>query len=378
MFFIYKYRIINLLRVRAQLFWCLAFPVILGTFFYLSFGNIINSTEILNTIPVAVVEVKATEQGDNFKAMLDELAKEDAKYLDVKYTTLKEAEALLENSEVDGIIKIDETITLAVKGKGINESILKSIIDQYLQIEHTITAIAEERPQQLEAAIKAASQDISLNKEVFISNAAVDTIAQYFYVLIAMACMYGGFTGLDNTMTLQANLSSLGIRRCVAPTKKMKLMLGDFLAGVTMQFINVLILLAYLVFALRIDFGNQIGFILLTSFVGTLTGVAFGSTVGIVLKTGRGFKETIVAMSGVFLCFLAGMMYGDMGDIIEHKAPIINRINPAALLKDAFYCLNVFDNHNRYFRNIISLLVIAALMCVTSILIMRREKYASI
>lgn len=41
-------------------------------------------------------------------------------------------------------------------------------------------------------------------------------------------------------------------------------------------------------------------------------------------------------------------MFGGMKNVIEQHCPVINRINPASVLSDAFYCLSVYDDAVRY------------------------------
>ena len=65
-------------------------------------------------------------------------------------------------------------------------------------------------------------------------------------------------------------------------------------------------------------------------------------------------------------------------DIVEKNAPFINRINPAALISDAFYCINVYDDLKRYYRNLITLAVMSVVLVTASFLLIRRESYDSI
>ena len=50
----FKYSFLLLIRNKVELFWLLAFPIILGTFFYFAFGNLYDTTERFSEIPVAV------------------------------------------------------------------------------------------------------------------------------------------------------------------------------------------------------------------------------------------------------------------------------------------------------------------------------------
>ncbi|MFR5190429.1 MAG: hypothetical protein ACLTEH_04200 [Clostridia bacterium] len=58
--------------------------------------------------------------------------------------------------------------------------------------------------------------------------------------------------------------------------------------------------------------------------------------------------------------------------------PILNKINPAGMITDGFYALYYYDTLNRYWVNVISLLIFAAIMIALSITSLRRQKYDSI
>ncbi|MGL5514055.1 MAG: hypothetical protein ACRDBM_12570, partial [Sporomusa sp.] len=100
--------------------------------------------------------------------------------------------------------------------------------------------------------------------------------------------------------------------------------------------------------------------------------------IGTVVKASENVKISIIVAVTLVLSFLCGLMYDNIPSIVNEQFPILNRINPAALIKDSFYCLSVYDTYTRYFLNIISIFVISFVMLAVSALILRREKYASI
>ena len=69
---------------------------------------------------------------------------------------------------------------------------------------------------------------------------------------------------------------------------------------------------------------------------------------------------------------------GTMKDIVEKSVPFVNRINPASLISDAFYCINVYDDMTRYYRNLITLAVMCMVLVMASFFMVRRERYDSI
>lgn len=374
----YKYGFLNLVRNKSLMFWTLAFPLILGTFFKIAFGGVIATTETFSQIPVAIAAEDDSEASKYFLEMAENLSQGDDALLSPQYVGIEEAKKLLSDGVIDGIFQIDDEISLIVAKQGLNQSVLKSISDSYLQISSTVNNVARISPDLITQTIENLSDEIKINNEITLGKGETDTFLQYYYALIAMACMYGSTFGFAKVKEIQANMSSIAARRCVSPGKKITMILSDFAAAVTLQFLEVLIVLVYLVFCLGINFGEQWGFVVLASFVGTIAGVSYGIFIASVVKLNSAAAEGLLSMSSLFLCFLSGLMYGNMKNIIERNAPVINRINPAALLSDAFYCLTVYDNYSRYTQCIISLLVISAVFCGISAFVLRRKKYANI
>ena len=379
----FKYAFLTTIRNKSQLFWTLLFPILLGTLFHFAFNSIIENTESFSQIPVAIVTLEEGEVSDSFIEMAKQLSGSDEPLIKPQYIDSEQAEKLLQNGEIEGIFYIsnnidDSGIRLVVSEEGLNASVLKTISDSYLQTFSTVSNIARTRPDLISQVIAEINSELQMNQEIALGRGETDTFLNYFYALIAMQCLFACYQGFYRVVNIQANMSPLAARRCVSPVKKMSMILVDFIASVFAQFILLLIVLAYLAFILGVNFGEQWVFVLLTGFIGCITGVSFGMLVGSVFKGSQRSAEGLLTALSLFLCFLSGLMVQNMKSIIEHYAPVINRINPAALLSDAFYCLVVYDNYSRYMRNIISLLIISALFCALSILRLRRKRYASI
>ena len=80
----------------------------------------------------------------------------------------------------------------------------------------------------------------------------------------------------------------------------------------------------------------------------------------------------------MFLSVLSGMMGVTLKYVIDKNIPIINLINPNNLITDGFYSLYYFDTLDRYFRDIIYLLIFTLICLIFSFFSLRREKYDSI
>lgn len=371
-----KYDVKVKLHNFNMLFWPLIFPLVLATFFYFTFGNMEEAD--FETVPAAVVMESDGTGSEAFTEFLDGIESDDAKLIRTQEMSEKKALKALKDKNVAGIFYAGETPSLTVGGVGIEESILQSLLESYLNGRQTMENIAYSHPEGIENAVKQMSDYQELVQQVSLGGRTTNGNAQFFYALIAMTCMYGCFIGFGSALTLQANLTALAARRCVTPTHKLKLILSEMLTSFGIHFINVIILLLYLKCVLRLQFDGQLPQMLLVSFVGCMIGVSMGIFISSASRQGEGIKIAILLGISMICSFLAGLMNSGMKDIVEKNCPVINRINPAALISDAFYCINVYDDPLRFRRSLVTLVIMSAVLTFGSFLLIRRERYDNI
>lgn len=372
---IFKYEFLNTIRQKELVFWMMCFPIILGTFFNLAFGNLYEKEEIFNEIPVAVAEIK---EDSVFREVMDSLSKGDSPLFKVQYTDMEEAEELLKNEDIKGIICVDDELSLSVAGNGLEQSIIKSFLEQYEAQKTIITDTAANNPEKLQNVIAALSADIDCIETKELSGGNMDEYVQYFQNLIAMVALFGTMVGLFAATSNEANLSAIGARKCVAPTHKLKSIVANLLAAFCAQVICVFISITYIVFILKIDMGDKIPIMYLSGAAGSLLGVSLGFFIGSIGRMSEGVKVGISTSFSMFCCFLSGLMVGNMKAVINQHCPVINKINPAAVISDLFYCLAVYDDYCRYMEKMVTLLIMSAVFTAGGFLLTRRKKYASI
>lgn len=378
----YSYRLKCIVRDKVVVFWTLIYPILLSTLFYLAFSNL-SSAEQFSKIKIAVVNNAEFQQNVAFQEAIKAVSHQDdiesISLFDVRYTSKEEGDKLLEDDEIKGYIYFDNGIKLMVKESGINQTIIKGFIDDFMQTSSTINTILSKEPQAIqEGILKGIGDRMDFLKEVAPNKSAPDIVVNYYYSLIAMACMFGGFWGLKEVTSIQADLSSQGARVNVAPTHKFKVFMVFILAATTFQLLVIFALLIYLTLVLKISFGSQLGYIILTCIVSTVTGVTFGTFIASVVKGGEGAKVGILVASSTFMSFLSGMMYDKMKYIINTKAPILGYLNPANLITDCFYSLYYYDTYTRFYKNIVMLCGFIVVFSLGTYLVLRRQKYASL
>lgn len=375
---IFLTRLKCLIRDKQTVFWTLFFPLVLATFFDMAFSNL-NNSETFHPIDIAVVQNAAYQQSTDLQSALQSASQGDDRIFNLTAVTKEEADSLLNDNKIQGYIDADPEITLVVKESGLNQNIIKAFLDNYRQTVSAVTSILKENPMAAQNGLFDAIADRQeYTKEVTGSSAQPNNVLNYFYTLIAMSCLYGGFWGMREVTDIQANLSSRAARVNTAPVHKAKVFLYSLCAALLIDFVEMLLLLAYLYFGLKIDFGNKAGFVLLTTFVGCIVGISFGAFISSLVKKGEGLKVAILIAASMVGSFLSGMMYQDMKYIIAQNVPVLSYLNPANLLTDAFYSLYYYDTYTRYALNMGALGIFAVVFCMITYLIIRRQKYASL
>ena len=385
-----KYTMLSTFRLKTTLFWTLAFPLLLATFMYMAFGNLFEKDEMFKTINVAVVE---SENDDALMSVLESLdvnhtdsaSKSDDRddrtnsfsyLINMKLMDDSAAQKALNNQKVTGIIYTEDA-SLVVDENSYNATILESILTQYKQQKDVFTNIAKTNPAALETAIAGLSDTTSEYKEISLSSGNQDEYTNYFYAVFAMSCLFSAFSSVSSTCWMLANTSPLGMRRCLTSTNKTILIISEYIMLLIIHFVVELISLLYIT-ALGVDFGNKYPAIIATLFFGCMIGLAMGIIIGALPKVNKECKIGISVAVGMFLSVMADLCASVIKDMVEHKFPIANRINPACLISDCFYSLNVYENYDRFFRNISIMGLESVILLTAAFILLRREKYASL
>lgn len=391
-----NYTLKTLFRDKMLIFWTFAFPLILGTFFSLAFSNI-EKSEQLDIIEIAVIKNEAYENRILLKEAIRTLSdeKNEDQLFHTKYVTEEKAKKLLQEEKIAGYIIVKDTPKVVVMTNGIDQTIIKQVVEEITTKEATLGQIVAKRMEQYsqEQSVEGIKNYnlwyASMNKEINeilekdttikdASNKNLSYTMIEFYTLIAMTCLYGGILGMIAINRNLANMSNKGKRVAVSKTPKVKLILSSALAAYITQLIGILLLFLYTIFVLKVDYGNHLFYCLLLAIIGCLAGLSLGIAIATLFKSSENTKIGIIISVTMLGCFLSGMMGITMKYIVDKNIPIINIINPASRITDGFYCLYYYDTLDRFYGSIISLLVFASIMFIISVWSLRRQQYDSI
>ena len=213
-------------------------------------------------------------------------------------------------------------------------------------------------------------------KEVSLGGREVSSVSPYYFALVAMACLYMCFLGETAAKRTQANISEIGKRICVSPVHRLKIVVSNGVSAYVISLVNITLIMAFLIKVVHgIDISVHPGYAVLTCMLGCLIGATFGVLIESIGKWSQNIKSAILIGASIFCAFLAGLMIGSMKDIIEKHVPVINRVNPAALIADSFYCICVYDDMERLRLNLLIMGIISLLFLLAAWLMTGRVRY---
>lgn len=376
----FKYEFLVCLRSKDVILWMLLFPVFLGTVFHIAFSNI-NSSNSFEAVPIAVV---MESENEAFRTVMDEITADDEPLFTVTFTDSEQAMDMLENNDVSGIMFVDDSVSVSVSGltSGTTINVKKTIVKSFAEQYNSTAAIIENTMKtditKLPAVVDSLSEQVSCNEQLPLTDGNTDNMLGYFYNLIAMVGLLGSNLGVYMAVDHQANLSTLGARRCCSPRRKFSSMVSSLLANFAAETICVSVSLTYLIFVLGIDFGTKIPYVYLAGILGGFLGTSFGFFVGSIGTKDGDTKSAMCIAFSLICCFFSGLMINTMKGMVDAVAPWFNDINPAAVISDAFYCLNIYDDYERFTVKIVTMLIMTVVFCLGGFLLTRRRRYASL
>lgn len=375
-----KYELLTCLRTKELIFWLILFPVLLGAFFKVAFGDLYEKETEISAIPVAIVE-----QAENtaFRKVAEQMSEGEDALLSAAYVSEETALQQLEAKEVKAVIYVDTKLSMkvnmaAIDSYDVEQTIVERFLEQYRMNETIIVDTAVNHPEKLEQVTDTLSKKISINENIPLTKGNTDVTLQFFNNLIAMVALLGSTTGLHIAMNRQGNLSAIGARRCCTPSNGLSSLLAGLCGSYVTQAIFVCFSISYLAFVLKVDFGSGLPMMYFAGIIGGITAVSMGFFVGSIGRISEGAKDALTTSVSLACCFFSGLMASNMKATVQRVAPWFNEINPAALISDSFYCLQIYDDYRRFTEKLVVMLLMTAVFAAGGFLLTRRQKYASL
>lgn len=371
-----------LLRNRGLVFWTLAFPILLGVLFKAALGGLM-TTQSFAPVPVAVVDSQEYRLSP-YKTAFDELSRgDDALVTVTSVATTAEGSSLLADDHVAGVVEvIGDEASLTVATGGMDQTILTLLLDEIAQrVDMVTTLMADEMapgedPQAVAAEImdRLAESGFTLKDA---SPSSMDPLMAEFFSLVAMAALYGGMFSGTLMNYAQPQLGAVGRRIGVAPTRKSVFVASGIIASYVVEFVGLVLLVVVCRFLFGIDFGSNWGLTLVVASAGALAGLSLGVAVSALVRGGENMKIGVLIGMTMLGALLAGMMGGGLRYRVDATAPLVNKVNPVALITDGFYTLYYHPGSDGLWADLGILLVISLVLIGASMLTLRRQRYDS-
>ncbi len=376
MFFnVFKNSFKILLRDKATVFWTIIFSILLAVMFKMAFSKL-DDIDKFEAIPIAVQE-QALED-EYFSEYITTIEKEEyVKIVKLEGKTederKEEVRKLLDEKTIVAFIENEESIVLGEGSSRVEETIIKSLMDGYIQNKSMIMNILKENPYTNLSDV--------LDFETYVkeeSNENMSMINTYFYTLVGMQALYSYIWGMRVMYMYEANLSTQGKRNSISPNDKRISVLASIFAAWILSILSSLIAVSFINFILEINIGSKVIPILFLLLLGTLTGVSFGSFLAVSNRQSVEVKNGMGIGVTMFWSFLSGMMASNVKILVQRNVPILNKFNPVALITDALYSLYYYNTYDRYFENMIFLFLVTVVFILGTIFFMRGKKYESL
>lgn len=335
-------------RDMSFTFWGLMYPIILAGFFYVAFSGLID-------IKIEAINIGIEKENQIYHIL------ENIEILNVVEVHENNIEENLKSGRIDGYI--GENLNLVVDGSGLNQTIIKGVLDQIIQ-----TIALDEPIQNLDFEINYLSGKTQMSNAMLI----------IFYSLIAMVSTYGVFTGIETVNTAQANLTDIGARISTTPIKKSTFLISGVIVGLSINIFANILLLLFLQFVLKMNLFRNIWHSSIFILLGNIFGVSLGIFIGSSNKKSPGAKVMFSIVITLFLSFLSGMMSPEIKILIDKNAPILSKINPISIITNSLYKINLLGNTKNLSQGAILLALYSLLLIITSYFFLRGDQYDSI
>lgn len=376
-----KYSLKSLIKNKGLLFWTFLFPLLMATLFNMAFGNWAES-EKFESIDIAIIKNSYYEDNEVAKRVFESISSGEDRVFNITYVSDDVALKLLNGDKITGYIKYyDGGSDITVKSNGVSATIIKSVVDEIDTYNVMFNDLVEKELTSSFDIDKAVTEAINRIENIQVKTKDVsvkklDIAVIEYYSLLSMTCLYGGFIALTCISNSLASISSRGKRVEVAPTKKSVIILSSLLSSFIVQMIGVLLLLAYLKLIGVNLYANVLGLMVVTV-LGVLAGIALGLLISVVNNKNEGVKFGIVIAVSMACSVLAGLTGVSLKYVVDSNFPIINKINPAAMITDGLYAL-YYEDISRFNYNMISLIIFVVVLVFISVVSLRRKKYDSI
>lgn len=310
------------------------------------------------------------------------------------------AKKIFDEGLVSGILTFENgKINLGFKKNGLYETISKTAVEEINEKINKIEAMLLDKMDILEKEIQAEMMKGKMPTEESIkqkANAEVEKIIEeilnaksnikeidekrpelsdsYYYTLIAMAIMYQSIFMIYLMENIIPNKTVKSARIAISNIKKYKLIISAFIVSITLQLLASIILLLVLKYAFKIDLVLKNTSLILTLLTGNIFSAIFGFFISSILNIRTDNTQYVSIMLTMLGCMFAGMMSHSLKYAIDKNVPIVNKLNPVALISDSIYAVSSNNLTNRLYQNLTILAFLGLLFLILGFIFLNKKR----
>ncbi len=381
----FKYYLLKVLRNKVYLFWCLVFPLGIMVCMNAAFGNIYDVQNSMDPVRTVLVAESDSMYAEGFCDLVDELSDDKAgtKYFDmVDAGDREDATDILKKGGAEVLFVAGESdieVYLAESHTETAGMVAKTVADTYKSNFRLISEAYMTSPgkaQEMIDNLASKTQFTELDMGMFSDEP--NPYAWYFYSTLVMGLFFTAMSGVNLVGDLKADVSEEAARLSLSPSSKSRMIWYAFIARLIPSAVISMIHLAFMRLVFNISLGDNIFRLILFVVICDVFAISFGVICALIFKgsvDARGNKTTGVLMISVFL---SGEMVMQLPGLIEQYCPIINDINPATVMNMAFYRMALYNDPFDFYMNMGKLVIASVVFLTIGVLVLRREKYASV
>lgn len=376
----------TLIRNQSAVLFGMLFPLGFVLIYVFAIGGSLSDHAHLEPAPV-IVELTGNEEEETFfKKMLEPVFEEKETAEEVKTAPRgekllvgkivspgEEASKLVQKSQAVGKLSIkmeDHRVKFAfqiAQGRekdfqpSLAYQVLKNLnqMNQTLQVSLDKMIASKASDRDFEAfweQVKAISNDSVPGLASLETKKGISKGAASFYACMAYICLYFMCFGATLYSGTEADQSLVALRELASPKTKWKRVVTQ--GGL---YSLVALLVTYLSAGLMTFYGiplsRYVGELGLLLTLGVLLGISLGMAMGVLLPVGEKHLMAIAISVPLILGSLSGLMIPNVRLWVVEQWPLVAKWNPLALIGDALYQLNAYEDLGFFYENVRRLLM---------------------
>lgn len=376
----FKYNLLLTLRERSVLFWSLAFPLLLATFFSMAFSNLYTSEIIREPIRLAYVAPEQPNPLYDLRAILGEIPLGESGEAQLFHISAaqdeQQARQWVLDNQADAAVLDGAVPKLMTNRVGASQVVVKQVLDQVNATKQTITSLMRQNPLTPIAQVTQGLNEASYTRPVSINKGRMSPDIIYYFALLAMTCLGACSAGAIVIIRQQANKSAEGARFAVSPANKWLRVSAAGLATWLVQLAMTYIVLAFMTLVLGKRLGDDLPYLMVVLAAGTLMGFLLGMAVACVVRGSENVILGVTTAVYLFSSFLTGLMSIQVKRLVDTMMPWLSRVNPGTMIVDALYSLYYYQQNN--YQYLINMLIACALFLAVVAVTLGRRYHDSI